>query len=102
MIKCQTHKQIGRIRKMMAKGIELLVVYLTQSIRHQGAQIQVPVRLEVSVRQPAMPRGRTRAIFALLLSIGIFSLPIAAKAQPGTSDELKSTSGTIEHLTSKV
>ena len=42
------------------------------------------------------------ATSAFLLSIGLFVLPIAARAQPETSDELKSTSGTIEQLTRKV
>jgi len=48
-----------------------------------------------------MSRGRTNAISALTLSIGLFSLPIFAKAQV-PSDDLKSTSRTIEQLVDKV
>src|SRR5215469_15363851 len=89
---------------MMAKSIGLLIVRLTKSIRHQETQTQskVPSRLEVNDLHPAMSRGGTMATSAFLLSIGLFVLPIAARAQPETSDELKSTSGTIEQLTRKV
>ena len=89
---------------MMAKNIRLVTVCLIRSIRHQRRRLQstVPISVEVAGLHPTMSRGRTRAISALLLSIALFSLPIFAKAQAGPSDDLKSTSRTIEQLADKI